>query len=92
MAAIKYSGKNPSRYLEIFTSSGNKITPRRFGGIFASPIGIPSVGATISDLFDKKWKVIDQEISNLNTVNLNTDKEGVVYKLVVEQVEVGEDL
>lgn len=85
MAAIKYSDKTPIRYLEIFTSSGNKITPRRFGGIFASPIGIPSVGATISDLFDKKWKVIDQEISNLNT-------SGVKYKLVVDQIEVGEDL
>lgn len=85
MAAIKYSDKTPLRYLEIFTSSGNKITPRRFGGIFASPIGIPSVGATISDLFDKKWKVIDQEISNLNT-------SGVKYKIVVEQIEVGEDL
>jgi len=87
MATIKYSDKAPLRYLEIFTSSGNKITPRRFGGIFASPIGIPSVGATISDLFDKKWKVVDQEISNLNT-----DKSGVKYKLVVEQIEVGEDL
>ena len=92
MATIKYSGRTPSRYLEIFTSSGNKITPRRFGGIFASPIGIPSVGATISDLFDKKWKVIAQEISNLNSVNLNTDKDGVKYKIIVEQIEVGEDL
>lgn len=87
MAIIKYSDKSPLRYLEIFTSSGNKITPRRFGGVFASPIGIPSIGATISDLFDKKWKVIDQEISNLNT-----DKGGVKYKIVVEQIEVGEDL
>ncbi len=84
MATIKYSSRTPSRYLKIFTSSGNEITPRRFGGIFASPIGIPSVGATISDLFDKKWKVTDQEISNFNG--------GVKYKLVVEQIEVGEDL
>ena len=75
-------------FLEIIDTNGNLVDYKQFGEVFASAVLTPSIGITIVDKDNIRWKVKDIEFSSINKYNPNdgTTTKGAKCKIVISKM------